>query len=93
MQTVITYQLAYLPGQVASLCAPHDDDPRFGALGPVSHGAHRGECDACRVEEGEGDDGDGPHEFSETARGYRARDRWAQRYDALNGAPEGEWDR
>ncbi len=39
-------------------------------------------------------DGDGsPVEFSETARGYRARDRWARRYDALNGAPEGEWDR
>jgi hypothetical protein len=32
-------------------------------------------------------------EFTETARGYRARDRWARRYDALNGAPEGAWDR
>ena len=25
--------------------------------------------------------------------GARARERWARRYDALNGAPEGEWDR
>lgn len=32
-------------------------------------------------------------EFSETARGYDARYRWAQRYDDLNGAPEGDWDR
>lgn len=32
-------------------------------------------------------------EFTETARGDDARERWARRYDALNGAPEGEWDR
>ena len=32
-------------------------------------------------------------EFSETPRGYRARERWARRYDDLNGAPEGDWDR
>ncbi len=32
-------------------------------------------------------------EFSETPRGYRARERWARRYDELNGVPEGEWDR
>lgn len=32
-------------------------------------------------------------EFTETARGYRARERWARTYDALNGAPEGDWDR
>lgn len=35
----------------------------------------------------------GPMEFTETPRGYRARERWARDYDALNGAPEGEWDR
>lgn len=35
----------------------------------------------------------GTMEFTETPRGYRARDRWARRYDALNGAPEGDWDR
>lgn len=35
----------------------------------------------------------GPQDFTETARGYRARERWARRYDALNGAPEGDWDR
>ena len=32
-------------------------------------------------------------EWRETARGYAARARWARRYDALNGAPEGDWDR
>lgn len=31
--------------------------------------------------------------YSETAKGYRARERWARRYDALNGAPEGDADR
>jgi len=34
-----------------------------------------------------------PIEFSETARGYRARDRYARWYDSLNGAPAGDWDR
>jgi hypothetical protein len=34
-----------------------------------------------------------PVEFSETVKGYRARDRWARHYDSLNGAPEGDWDR
>jgi len=34
-----------------------------------------------------------PVEFSDGSRGRRALDRWARRYDALNGAPEGEWDR
>ena len=34
-----------------------------------------------------------PVEFSETPLGYRARERWARRYDELNGAPEGEGDR
>ncbi len=32
-------------------------------------------------------------EFSETPRGYRARERWARRYDELNGAPESDCDR
>jgi len=32
-------------------------------------------------------------EFRETPSGYRARERWARRYDRLNGAPEGDWDR
>lgn len=31
--------------------------------------------------------------FSETPRGYRARERWARNYDRLNGAPEGMDDR
>ena len=34
-----------------------------------------------------------PMEFSETPKGYEARERWARRYDDLNGAPEGDWDR
>lgn len=33
------------------------------------------------------------HSFSEGRRGQRARWRWAERYDALNGAPESEYDR
>ena len=37
--------------------------------------------------------GNGHHEFSETPGGYGARHRWAEWYDSLNGAPEGEWDR
>lgn len=32
-------------------------------------------------------------ESRETPRGYLARERWARYYDALNGAPEGNWDR
>lgn len=32
-------------------------------------------------------------EFSETPRGYEARERWARYYDSLNGAQEGDWDR
>lgn len=31
--------------------------------------------------------------FSETPRGYRARERWARAYDDRNGAPESEYDR
>lgn len=31
--------------------------------------------------------------FSETGRGRGALDRWARRYDELNGAPESEEDR
>lgn len=31
--------------------------------------------------------------FTETARGYRARDRWARRYYDRNGAPEDDGDR
>jgi hypothetical protein len=31
--------------------------------------------------------------FSETPRGYAARERWARAYDELNGAPENDGDR
>lgn len=34
-----------------------------------------------------------PAEFTESARGLKARERWARRYDDLNGAPESERDR
>ncbi len=31
-------------------------------------------------------------EFSESSKGYKARDQWAKRYDNLNGAPESPED-
>lgn len=39
------------------------------------------------------DRGPQPHEFTETLKGRLALDRWADRYDALNGAPESDYDR
>jgi hypothetical protein len=46
------------------------------------------------VDEPDDTDTHGPAiEFTESAAGYRARDRWARHYDDLNGAPEGDWDR
>lgn len=33
-----------------------------------------------------------PIEFSESHKGYEARDKWAQEYDKLNGAPENHED-
>ena len=41
----------------------------------------------------QGDRDAGAASFGETVAGYRARERWARNYDALNGAPEGESDR
>jgi hypothetical protein len=38
-------------------------------------------------------DNEEPEEFTETPAGYRARERWARRYDDLNGAPESDYDR
>jgi hypothetical protein len=46
-----------------------------------------GELAIAKLERGHG------QEFSETPRGYRARERWARRYDELNGAPESDYDR
>lgn len=46
-----------------------------------------------KFDELDDDDVDDVEEFSETTAGYRARDRWARRYDDLNGAPEGDGDR
>lgn len=34
-----------------------------------------------------------PYEFSESEDGEEARHNWARRYDELEGAPEGDWDR
>ena len=39
------------------------------------------------------DDGQSARVFTESSRGYRARERWARRYDALDGAPESDDDR
>lgn len=39
------------------------------------------------------DPGYATEEFSESPKGYDARHKWAERYDDLNGAPEGEFDR
>lgn len=35
----------------------------------------------------------GPQQWTESRRGYQARERWARRYDRLNGAPDGPEDR
>jgi hypothetical protein len=32
-------------------------------------------------------------EFTESPKGHHAREKWARRYDDLNGAPEGDDDR
>lgn len=40
-----------------------------------------------------GDRGAEPIEWTESPAGYEARERWARRYDGLNGAPESEYDR
>ena len=39
------------------------------------------------------DRGNSSVEFTESPAGYRAREKWAERYDELNGAPESEDDR
>lgn len=46
------------------------------------------------IRDGDRDDRDEtPVEFTETPKGYRARDRWARRYEELDGAPESDYDR
>lgn len=53
----------------------------------------RGECGAV-IRKGVDDrDPNSPVEFTESPAGYRAREKWAERYDELNGAPESEDDR
>lgn len=47
---VITYQLAYLSDLSVSLCDQHASCGYFGAIGPVQHGRHDGQCDACERE-------------------------------------------
>ena len=34
-----------------------------------------------------------PIDFSETEEGEKAREEWAKKYEDLDGAPEGDWDR
>lgn len=36
---------------------------------------------------------DDPMEFSDSDEGQKALEDWAEGYDDLNGAPEGDWDR
>lgn len=43
--------------------------------------------------ENDADRGTEAQEFTETPRGYRARERWARLYEDLNGAPENDSDR
>ena len=47
---VVTYALAYLPNKRAILCADCvlAGDHEHGALGPVLHGLHRGDCEGMR---------------------------------------------
>ena len=48
-RTVVTYQLAYQASGLVDVCADCADrgDHELGSLGPVSHGAHRGECQSA----------------------------------------------
>ena len=54
MRRVVTYQPAYPKpfetfGGSISLCREHRDDKSADRpLGPVLHGEHWGDCDACR---------------------------------------------
>jgi len=52
--------------------------------------AHQGPLEPDQLEVNNALD---PYEFTESPQGHRARERWARRYDELNGAPEGDWDR
>lgn len=63
-----------------SLC-PHADDCGCSECFPRPTRDHAPDRD------------NGPHEFTETRRGYAARERWARAYDDLNGAPESDGDR
>ena len=49
-------------------------------------------CTDSYVDELDDRSDDDPTEFSESPAGYEARYRWAERYEYLNGAPEGPWD-
>lgn len=47
---VVTYRLIYQPGHEVELCAECADSETHeqGALGEVTHGAHRGYCEGAR---------------------------------------------
>lgn len=51
MQTVVTYQHAFIPG-TTSLCVHHARRPYPGTpvLGTVVQATHEGECDSCGIE-------------------------------------------
>lgn len=53
---VVTYQLAYLTHKQVSLCPRccERGDHGLGALGPVQHGLHEGECDSRTHEDEDG---------------------------------------
>ena len=60
MSAVVTYQLSYLPQVTVDLCDRHAATDRRQALrdaplGPVSHGLHEGECEACADEACDGE--------------------------------------
>lgn len=51
METVVTYQHAFMPG-ITDLCVRHVRAPYPGtpALGAVVKTSHEGECDSCGIE-------------------------------------------
>lgn len=50
----MTYQHGALPGVFVDLCADCiDGDHGLGVIGPVSHGAHAGECEGAGCQEQE----------------------------------------
>jgi len=53
----------------------------------------RRSLDRSRSKSNQSDRGSMPVEFTESRRGYKARERWAERYEECDGAPESDDDR